>query len=198
MRGAVNTFKLLKAEGVYEKQFGIATALIKKSNSKQFYHYQGASYWVLLKILPQLVKQTPNFTFFDIGCGKGRAVFVAESCGYKNLVGIDLDNELITAANDNLKKYTKQNKPATIHFTHANALNYKYKNEPTVYFLFNPFSEAILQNVLHTICSNTLSETWFVYMNPQYKEPFNTKNFKLVTELKTNRYLEAVVYKLVL
>ncbi len=198
MRGAVNTFKLLRADGVYEKQFGIATALIKKSNSKQFYHYQGASYWVLLKILPQLVKQTSSFTFFDIGCGKGRAVFVAESCGYKNLVGIDLDNELITAANNNLKKYTKQNKLATIHFAHANALNYKYKNEPTVYFLFNPFSEAILQNVLHTICSNTLSETWFVYMNPQYKQPFNTKNFKLITELKTNRYLEAVVYKFVL
>ena len=198
LRGLVNTFKLLRAEGAYEKQFGIATALIKKSYSKQFYHYQGASYWVLLKILPQIVKQTSSFTFFDIGCGKGRAVFVAEYCGYNNLLGIDLDSELITVANENLKKYKKQNNSSTINIKYANALDVMYKNEPTVYFLFNPFNEDILKKVLGTICSYTVSETWFVYMNPQYTKPFNTKNFKLITELKTNRYLEAVVYKLVL
>ena len=195
LRGLINTFKLLKAEGVYEKQFGVETAQLKKSNSDKFYHYQGASYLVLLKVLPQVFKKTRGFTFFDIGCGKGRAIFVAESCGYKNLIGIDLDDELIMKANENLKIY-KQGEESKIDFYNSNALSFDYNNEPTVYFMFNPFSEDILEGVLERILNTNTSETYFVYMNPKHVEAFDKKQFELIFEIKTRWYVEAMVYKL--
>jgi SAM-dependent methyltransferase len=195
LRGFLNTVKLLRAETVFEKQFGISTSQIKKSNSNKFYHYQGASYLVLLKILPEIFKQTKAFTFFDIGCGKGRAVFVAESCGYKKLTGIDLDEELILKANENLKIY-KNRIDSKIEFFKYNALNYNYKNEPTVYFMFNPFSEDILEGVLERILNTNTSETYFVYMNPKHVEAFDKKQFELIFEIKTRWYVEAMVYKL--
>lgn len=200
LRGLLNTLKLLNAEKFYEKQFGIETTQFKKSNSDKFYHYQGASYLVLLKVFPEIYKQTPSFTFFDIGCGKGRAMFVAESCGYTNLIGIDLDEELILSATNNIEKYKHKNNfnSNRVQFTFlvANALEFNYKNEPTVYFLFNPFNAEVLKKVLEKISALTTSETYFVYMNPKHAEVFKTVNFKLVTEFKTNKYLEALVFKL--
>jgi len=132
----------------------------------------------------------------DIGCGKGRPVFVAESFGYENLTGIDLDKELISIANSNLKSYSLKRKTSNIDFIHTNALEYKYENKPTVYFLFNPFNEEILKKVLGKVISSTSSEAWFVYMNPKYKTAFTKEKFEVVKELKTKRYLEAIIYKI--
>ena len=201
LRGLLNTLKLLKAEKYYEKQFGIETAQFKKSNSTKFYHYQGASYLVLLKFLPEIFKQTQAFTFFDIGCGRGRAVFVAESCGYTNLIGIDLDEQLIISATNNIEKYTQKSNPDNYRnqftFIVANAIEFNYKNEPTVYFLFNPFNAEVLEKVLEKIYNSTTSETYFIYMNPKHARAFGSKNFVLVNQIKTKRYLEALVFKLV-
>ncbi len=132
----------------------------------------------------------------DIGCGKGRPVFVAESFGYENLTGIDLDEELIAIANSNLKNYILKRKTSNIQFIHANALEYNYENKPMVYFLFNPFNEEVLKKVLKRIINSTTSETWLVYMNPKYKEAFTKEKFEVIEELKTKRYLEAVIYKI--
>ena len=51
-------------------------------------------------------------------------------------------------------------------------------------------------DVLQKIISSTKSETLFVYMNPKYKDVFAEEKFEIIAELKTKRYLEAVVYKL--
>lgn len=196
MRGFINAIKLIRAEGPNEKKYGINTSSIKKSNSDEFFHYQGAGYLVLYRIFELVTPHTKLFDFVDIGCGKGRPVFVAESFGYDNLTGIDLDKELVDAANKNLKTYLLKRKKSNIQFIHVNALEYNYKNTATVYFLFNPFNEEVLKKVLTKIISSTTSETWFVYMNPKYKAAFTKDKFEVVKELKTKRYLEAMVYHL--
>lgn len=196
LRGLANAIRLIRAEAPNEKKYGIATSSIKKSNSDEFFHYQGAGYLVLYRVFEEISANTRSYNFVDIGCGKGRPVFVAESFGYNNLTGIDLDKELIDAANKNLKTYLLKRKESLIEFIHANALEYNYKNTPTVYFLFNPFNEEVLKKVLARISSQTHSETWFVYMNPKYKTAFANDKFEIVKELKTKRYLEAVIYKL--
>lgn len=196
LRGSINTIKLIRAEGVNEKRYGITTSSIKKSDSTEFYHYQGAGYSVLFRIFNQITSATKGFVFVDIGCGKGRPVFVAESYGYENLTGIDLDQDLISIANENLKHYLLKRETSQIKFINVNALEYGYKNQPTVYFLFNPFNDVVLKKVLSKIISTTSSETWFVYMNPMFLEVFKHEKIEIVMELKTKKYLEAIIYKL--
>lgn len=195
LRGLGNTIKLLHGELVYEKKFGINTNAIKKSNSKEFFHYQGAAYFVLFEIFKEIAPKTNHFNFVDIGCGKGRPIFVAESFGYKNLIGLDLDEELITIARSNQKKCLLKNKLSHVAFVCINALQYDYTNLPTVYFMFNPFNKEILSEVLKRILSATKSETWFVYMNPLFADTFTTDKFELIKELKTKRYLEALIFR---
>jgi len=195
LRGFINTIKLIKAETINEKKYGITTSSIKKSNSTEFFHYQGAGYLVLFRIFRAIEEKTKNFAFIDIGCGKGRPVFVAESFGYNNLKGIDLDGELIDIANKNLKNYLLKRESSNIKFIKVNALDYAYLNQPTVYFLFNPFNEAVLDKTINKILSSTSSETWFVYMNPMFKNCFVHEKIEVVCELKTKRYLEAIIYR---
>ena len=196
LRGFINTVRLIGAEKANEIKYGISTSSIKKSSSNEFFHYQGASYKVLFRIFNKIVAQTKELDFVDIGAGKGRAVFVAESFGYKNLTGIEMDKNLFSDSIENLKTYALKNKTSNILFVDANALDYNYKNKPTVYFLFNPFNDTVLKKVLNQISSSTIKETWFVYMNPKYSKVFTAEKFETVFEIKTKRYLEAIIYKL--
>lgn len=186
---------LIKAESIYEKQFGIKTAKIKRSESSQFFHYQGAGYLPLMRILKDILPLTKDFEFVDIGCGKGRAVFVAESAGYNKLTGIELDQSLVEEALENLKIYPMKRNNSQIEFLQANAVEYDYKNVRTVYFLFNPFNEEILSKVVKKIKAESSAETWFIYMNPLYPGPFENEGMTLVKKFKTRFYTEASVYK---
>jgi trans-aconitate methyltransferase len=197
LRGFIATMKLILAEKRSEKKYGINTLAVKKSGSEENHDYQGAGYLVLHRILPKMITLTGDINFFDIGCGKGRALFVAERMGYSNLKGIDLDDELIMLAKQNLKNYELTKMASVIDFETANAINFNYENVPIVYFLFNPFNDKILEMVLEKIVLAAKSPTWFVYMNPVHKYVFESNtNFKLEREFFTTKYLEASVYKL--
>lgn len=196
LRGPLASWLLICDEFKYEKAFGIKTAAIKKSNSNEFFHYQGAGYRILFRLFKTIAPYTKKYDFVDIGCGKGRVIFVAESAGYDHLAGIELDEELIKEATNNLRQYLLKRKFSDITFIHANALTYRYKDKSTVYFLFNPFNEEILRRVLDKICQLTSSETWFIYMNPLYRKPFEEKQIEQVQNIKTGFYTEAVIYRM--
>ena len=195
LRGPYNTYKLAKTEFEYEKLLGINTASFKRSESTENFHYQGASYLMLLKIFRDLESQTKHFQFIDIGSGKGRAVFVAEYCGFSQLTGIELDPELVELANKNKTLYQLRNKNASIHFYQSNALQYPFKNEASLYFLFNPFNEEVLKKVLESILTMNRSEIWIVYMNPLYKKAFIDAGLEPIKRYKSGFYTEALVYK---
>ena len=158
-RGFLNTFKLLTYEGKFEKQLGINTHSIVNldkltlatENSDQNHHYQGASYYILFSILNKLPKETQNLEFIDYGCGKGRALFVAEQCGFTNLIGVDIAKELIDDANVNKLVYQKKNKESKISFLFSDATAYSIPITACVFYFFNPFGEDILQMVIQNI-----------------------------------------------
>lgn len=194
LRGLKNTLILLRQEMKYDTFFGINTKKISSKQTDEYYHYQGSSYFALFKVFEEIKKYKDEFDFFDIGCGKGRALIVAEYYGFKKLCGIDLDSDLIESAESNVKK-RKYKKPET-EFTiqTANALQFKYMNTPTIYFLFNPFGKQVLFEVVQKIMEQNNGNKKFVYLNPKHKEVFEELGFKKEKEIKTNKYLEAIVY----
>lgn len=165
------------------------------TESKEYHHYQGASYKVLLALLADLADTTKAFRFVDIGCGKGRAVLVAEYCGYNKLTGIDLDPELIKEAIQNLQRYPFKRLESQIDFRRENALTYDYDDEASLYFLFNPFGEAVMESVLKRILDRNNQEFWVVYMNPLYPAPLYSAGLQFVKEYKTARYSEALIFR---
>ena len=102
----------------------------------------------------------------DYGCGKGRCPIFLHAMKGCRAVGIDYDPVMIGCAKANLAKSETTGIPArripekgAVSFRRVKAQNYAVKNENTFYF-FNPFSDVILETVLHNILSS-----W--YENPR-------------------------------
>jgi SAM-dependent methyltransferase len=196
LRGIANSIRLLKAEKYYEKKFGIVTSEFVRSENQQYFHYQGAPYLPLLRVLKVVYGFTGNVDFTDLGCGMGRALFVAEHIGYDQLTGIELNGNLLKMASENVLKYKGKRQDSVFDFVQNNVLDYSYQNKTTLYFLFNPFDAATLKKVLLKIDKVTSASVWFLYMNPKYQKPFTEVNAKLLRSFKTGRYTEAILYKL--
>ena len=206
-RGLVNTFKLLSYEGKYEKQLGIKTHSIVNldnltlagENSGQNHHYQGASYYILFSIFGKIPSEVRDFPLIDYGCGKGRALFVAEQCGFTNLIGVDIAKELIDDANENKAIYKKKNPESSIDFLFEDATKYQILNNACVFYFFNPFGEEIMQQVINNIKSSVKlnpRKIYCIYLNPKYKAVFEKNGFEVFYTKKNNRYLEGVIYTL--
>jgi SAM-dependent methyltransferase len=204
-RGFTNTFKLLSYENTYEKKLGINTHRIENlgnltlaaEDSEQNHHYQGASYFILFSIFGNLPPEIKHLPFIDYGCGKGRALFVAEQCGFTNLIGIDIALELITQANENKEVYIKANPKSEIHFAFCDAVTYDIPPDASVFYFFNPFGPDILKKVIANIKESVTlypRSVYCIYLNPKYKEVFEENEFELFYTKKNKRYLEGIIY----
>jgi SAM-dependent methyltransferase len=137
------------------------------------------------------------FPFIDYGCGKGRALFVAEQCGFTDLVGVDIAKELIDFANENKSRYKQKNINSRISFLFEDATKYQIPSSARVFYFFNPFGESILQQVLHNIKTSVQQyprQIYCIYLNPKYKSVFEQNGFKVYYIEKNNRYLEGIIY----
>jgi SAM-dependent methyltransferase len=204
-RGFINTFKLLSYEGKYEKLLGINTHSIVNldkltlagENTDQNHHYQGASYFILFSIFNELPKETKGFPLIDYGCGKGRALFVAEQFGFTHLIGVDIAKELIDDANENKAIYKKKNLESNINFLFEDATKYKIPDNTCVFYFFNPFGEEIMQQVINNIKASVKlnpRKIYCIYLNPKYKAVFEKNGFEVFYTKKNNRYLEGIIY----
>jgi SAM-dependent methyltransferase len=204
-RGFINTFKLLSYEGKYEKQLGINTHSIVNldgltlagDDSDQNHHYQGASYYILFSIFEKLPLETRGFPLIDYGCGKGRALFVAEQCGFTKLIGVDIAKELIEDANANKAVYVKKNKQSNINFLFKDATQYQIPNNAQIFYFFNPFGEEILQKVIDNIKLSVKAnprKIYCIYLNPKYNTVFLKNGFEIFYTEKNKRYTEGVIY----
>lgn len=206
-RGPINTFKLLTFEGKYEKLLGVNTHSIVNLDkltlagvaSVENHHYQGASYFILFKVFNLLPTQLKSKPLIDYGCGKGRALFVAEQCGFTNLIGVDIAKELIENANSNLLIYSKKNNESKFSFLFEDATKYLIPNDADTFYFFNPFGENIIQLVINNIKESLKQNprsVYCIYLNPKYKEVFETNGFKEFSIIKSWRYIEGIIYEI--
>ncbi len=96
-----------------------------------------------------------DFTFLDLGSGKGRTLLMASDYPFRRIVGVELLPALHQIAQENLRLYKSEAQKCfeleaicgdATDFPFPGALN----EEPLVLFLFNPFGESGMRRV----CAN--------------------------------------------
>ncbi|HKW19311.1 MAG TPA: class I SAM-dependent methyltransferase [Terriglobales bacterium] len=113
-----------------------------------------------------------EYTFIDVGSGKGRALLLAAEYGFRRIIGIELLPELDRIARANVKKLLdgkgKANQ-ANIELVRSDATEFPFPPEPTIVFLFNPLPasklRALFRNIEESICRNPRS-LYIAYANP--------------------------------
>ena len=97
-----------------------------------------------------------DFTFIDLGSGKGRVLLMAADYPFKRIVGVEFMPELHRAAQKNIAGYSNDRQRCRlIESVCMDARDFEFPPEPLVAYLFNPFSEstfvAVLENVRQSV-----------------------------------------------
>ncbi len=118
----------------------------------------------ILRTLIDLWRETPppepihNYTFIDIGAGKGRAMLVASELPFRKVIGIELNPQMVITARQNIGHWqqshaddTTAQRLAPIQLLEQDALTFDFPSTPTLVFLFHPFEAPVLKQLLRRI-----------------------------------------------
>jgi methyltransferase family protein len=84
-----------------------------------------------------------DFTFIDLGSGKGRTLLMASDYPFRRIVGVELLPALNQAAQENLGRYqSKSQKCSAIESICADATEFPFPVEPTLLFTLQSVSEV--------------------------------------------------------
>lgn len=134
--------------------------------------YNTAYYAISPSSLSQAVEHIPgwpgglqDFTFVDLGCGKGRALLVAAQYRFNAVLGVELSGTLcrIAAANTRLEP--------RISVREGDAAEVSYPASPLVVFLYHPFLAPVLRRVLRNLeeqLRRSPRPVFLLYANPTY------------------------------
>jgi hypothetical protein len=115
-----------------------------------------------------------DFTFIDLGSGKGRTLLMASDYPFRRIVGVELLAELNRVAQENLRKYkSEKQKCFALESICGDAQEFEFPAEATVLYLFNPLPEAGLERVIGGL-ERSLAEhprkVIVLYHNPLHDE----------------------------
>jgi len=111
-----------------------------------------------------------DFTFLDLGSGKGRTLLMASDYPFRRIMGVELLASLNQAAQNNLRKYQSESQKCfVIESICSDATQFPFPDELTVLFLFDPFPESGLRRVIGNL-ERSLREhprkLYVLYHNP--------------------------------
>jgi predicted RNA methylase len=93
-----------------------------------------------------------DFTFVDLGSGKGRVLLMAADYPFRKIIGVEFMPELDRAAQENIAKYPSERRQCRqIESICMDARDFQFSDGPLVVYLFNPFSESTLARVLENL-----------------------------------------------
>jgi SAM-dependent methyltransferase len=126
----------------------------------------------MLDSLQQSAKmEYSEFTFVDLGSGKGRTLLMASDYPFRGILGIEILPALHEIAQQNLAAYESDSQKCfVLESVCADATAFHLPDGPLVLYLFNPFPEAGLRLAVSNL-GRSLAENprpaYVLYHNPQ-------------------------------
>ena len=114
-----------------------------------------------------------QFTFVDLGSGKGRTLLLASEYPFKKIVGVELIAELHRAAEENIRAYHSETRRcAQIEAVCADAGEFRFPAEPLVLYLFNPLPASGLSRLIASLEESLTANpraVYVLYHNPLHE-----------------------------
>jgi SAM-dependent methyltransferase len=111
-----------------------------------------------------------DFTFLDLGSGKGRTLLMASEYPFRRILGVELLPALHQIAQENLRAYKNGSQQCfSLESLCADATTFPFPSEPLVIYLFNPFGESALRPVVSNLEGSLRANSrpvYVLYYNP--------------------------------
>jgi len=138
------------------------------------------------KEMIETLQQTRNlhldeFTFIDLGSGKGRTLLMASDYPFHRIVGVELLPSLHQIAQENLSRYKSESQQCfAVESVCADATSFPLPEEPLLLYLFNPFLESGIRRTVENLkISLELHPrpAYVLYHNPQLEPILAEESF---------------------
>jgi SAM-dependent methyltransferase len=164
----------------FDRRFGVDTAGtiplsaldVPDDKWEHGFAYQPTDPKYFKAIVGQLPICFEQFTFVDVGAGKGRVLLLAAEFAFAKILGIDISKRLLLIADQNIRKYLNYGvnvKCTNVRTICCDAATFQIPYDPCVVYLFNPFEKEIMEKFLANIrqsLRNVPRELYIVYRTP--------------------------------
>lgn len=127
--------------------------------------YQPSEPSLFHEILHAMSLPVDRLTYVDLGSGKGRTLLMASEYPFRRIIGVEILAELNEIAQRNIACYrSEQQKCFNIESIAGDARAFEFPPEALVLYLFNPFPEYVLCDVLANLHRSVTAEPRDVYV----------------------------------
>jgi SAM-dependent methyltransferase len=131
----------------------------------------------MLRSLPA-GEELSEFTFVDLGSGKGRALLLAAAeYDFKRVIGVEYATTLHEAAVRNIRTYRGPRRCGDIESVCADATMFQFPEDPLVAYLLSPFDDTIFVQVLANLRASYNAKPrkmYVIYGGPQVAATLQT------------------------
>jgi SAM-dependent methyltransferase len=112
-----------------------------------------------------------EFTFVDIGCGKGRAMMIASEMEFREVVGLELSSELVDIARRNLERWEQMGRAhSPLRVVEGDATAAELPARSWLIFIYNSFQAPVMRKMLErleTIAAEVSGTIFLLYVVPE-------------------------------
>lgn len=128
----------------------------------------------ILKRLP--IQNFSEYTFVDLGSGKGRILLIAAQYPFRKIQGVEFALELHLQAEKNIAcdSHRARRKCPDVESINVDAAKYLFPKGNLVLYLFNPFGIDVLTKVLSNLAASLAENPRHVVviaLSPEYRVP---------------------------
>lgn len=154
---------------------------------------QGCDSDTLHQVLNELDIDFSQFTFIDLGSGKGRAILMASRYPFKRVIGVEYSEQLNNIARQNLSLFPKDEICCEdIDVVCADASQTAIPEGPLLIFLYNPFGKPVMEAVVENVLSSFRQDQRriiVVYFNASFFEAWQLDGVFKEKQLSESHWL---------
>jgi SAM-dependent methyltransferase len=132
------------------------------ANARFAERYQAVSTDRLQAALDFLRQDWSNFTFVDLGCGKGRALIAASEHGFARIIGVEFAKSLVDIARKNCELTGTR-----AEVKHEDAARFEFPNGNLLVFMYNPFRGQVMRQVIENLARHSGGKLYLLYYRPE-------------------------------
>jgi SAM-dependent methyltransferase len=133
--------------------------------------YQASSERLFRDHIAELDVPLEQFTFLDLGCGKGRTLILACDFPFRRIIGVEFVKELAEVAIRNLQTLGLSNR---VEVVLGDAVEYDFPDGPLLTYLYNPFGADLVARVTSRL-ANRMQLNILLYENPQCRDALDPR-----------------------
>ena len=113
--------------------------------------YEPTPVEIFKEMLGGLELRHEDFVFVDFGSGKGRTLLLAAQYPFQRVVGVEFSRELHEIAETNIRQLAPSLACQSVESVCTDAVRFLIPCQPALFYLFNPFKESVLTELLQNI-----------------------------------------------